>query len=508
MRIKLRRPTFNREPGRRRSATPLRLLAVLAALLAFVPGTVATADPAHARTAASNDCQKAADVLGLIGDAAGIVPVPGAGPASGLIGLLSDIGSGWLCGGESVAQQLTEIAIQQAQIVFEQNMVEIFDGNFNDEVERLENLPKLPDYPTDSDRQDRVAFLNGIWTSLSSLESTGGTLSFAALPGMTALAGVKMATLELAMETQTARLQSWRDLAAARTTEADDSIVFLNELKAKFDQHLNGRFTRHIQTFPNECATVWCYSRARIYVRDNYLKKTLYDSGVMSWSGIIAPKPPEQPEYKSALAHADNLVNTRTNQVRATYITPEFSTVMAALQAHKSTPNPPLFQLKEPRCNEGSYLILQSVTHDFLTVTARDGISSGTSLWMLGDLDFARSHDGSQFRPIRYGDSFLYQVRGIDLTMHTAGGSEAGHLIRLEGDRNFAEHHPESLFETYITANDQLIFKVSDRDLTIGLSNGEHTHSELVLNKPLAAAINDKSSRFRFHCYPDPKPRP
>jgi hypothetical protein len=481
------------------------LLAFLAALLVFVPGGLAAAGPAQARTAARNDCQDAAQVFGMIGTGIGIVPLPLTGQASNLLNLLSGIGGNWLCGGQNAAQMMMEIARQQAQLVFDENMVKIFGAQVDNQMTTLGSMEELVN-PTDDDYEGRVDKLNAIWRALEGIEPVGGNLTFAALPAMTALAGTKMATLTLAMETEKTRLQNWRDLGVDRVREARESLTYLDGLKAKLDKHISDRFARYIETFEPQCGIVHCVSRARIYTRDHYLRKTLYDSGVMSWSGIIAPNPTQQPEYQNALARANTALNNGRAAVRNAYVTPDFERIRAGLQAHIAAPNPKLFHLRKPRCSEGQFMILQSVTHDFLTVTARDGISDGTSLWLLGDLDYAKAHDGSQFTPKLFGDSFLYEVRGVELTMHADGGSQAGNLIRLHGDENFATHHPESLFQTYITANNQLIFKVSDQDLTIGLSGGEHTHSQLVLDKPLAAAVNDTSSRFRFACYPNARP--
>lgn len=499
MHVNLGRATVSRGLGRPGGGAR-RLLTVLAALLVLLPGAL-VAGPAQARTAARTDCQDAAAILGTIGSAAGILP--GGGQLGSLLTLLSGIGGNWVCGQKNVAELMMEIARAQAQLVFDENTVKIIYGQLDNQVKKLAGLGPLTDPNNDDQITTRVDTLNEIWGALDGIEPTGGTLSFAALPAMTALAGTKMATLTLALETEKVRPEIWRKLQADRKEEARQSRDYLDGLKTQLEQHITERFTRHIQTYPNQCGIVHCVSKARIYTRDNHRRTNIYDSGVMSWSGIIAPNPAQQPEYRTALTRADSAINNGRATVRNAYITPQYNAVRTALQAHITAPNLQLFQLRKSPCNVGQDLILQSVTHDFLTVTARGGISDGTSLWLVGDLDFAKSHDASQFEPIRYGNRLLYKVRGVGLTWHADGGSSAGTLIRLHGDQNFAEHHPESLFETYLTAGNHLIFKVSDRDLTIGLSNGEHTGSELVLDKPLAAAVTDKSSRFRFVCYPD-----
>jgi hypothetical protein len=116
-------------------------------------------------------------------------------------------------------RQLTRIAIQQARIVFDQNMIEIFEEDLDNQFVKL---------------------------------------------GM-----------ELAAKTETVRLQSWWPLGGDRMGESFDR---LNALKAHLEQHVSDRFTRHIQNCETRCGTVRCCSRARVHTRDNYLGKTLYES--------------------------------------------------------------------------------------------------------------------------------------------------------------------------------------------------------------------------------------
>ncbi|MBT8226898.1 MAG: hypothetical protein HKP61_03270 [Dactylosporangium sp.] len=71
--------------------------------------------------------------------------------------------------------------------------------------------------------------------------------------------------------------------------------------------------------------------------------------------------------------------------------------------------------------------------------------------------------------------------------------------------RDYAEEHPNSLLHAYITWDDDLILKVSDRNLTVGLEQqGQQVQSNLYLGKKLGDAVNDADSRFRFACYPHP----
>jgi hypothetical protein len=90
-------------------------------MLVLAPGAaLANAGPASA--AARAECQAEA----AFGTSAIAGILPGIGQIASLFGFLSDISKNWLCGGQNVAQQMMEIARQQAELVYDENTPTIF----------------------------------------------------------------------------------------------------------------------------------------------------------------------------------------------------------------------------------------------------------------------------------------------------------------------------------------------------------------------------------------------
>ncbi|MFG1821058.1 hypothetical protein ACGFIJ_01095 [Microbispora bryophytorum] len=483
--------------GKRRRRKPrTRLLAGLLAMHVLAPSAaLANAGPASA--AARADCQAEA-VFGTISAVAGIIP--GIGQIESLFGFLSDIGENWLCGGQNVAQMMMEIAKQQAELVFEENTLDIFGKEVNDQINIMKEL-KYSSNPTDANLMAQVDDLDDIWDALSTTEQTGSTLSFRALPGMAALASIKLGALTLAYDLETLRVEKWRTLGAARVREAQESLDYLEDLEGQLEQHIQTRFVTRAESLGSTCGTVSCVSKFKIHLVDDVTKKRLWTSGVLTWSGVT-PNPVQDQAYKDVLAEAARQALPYQNEIRNIYITDEYRAIKQGLQAQVRLPIPTLFKTRLSPCNDDQYVILRAQAQDDLTVTAIGGSVDGSSLALSGDLNYAQAHDSSLFKPIRFGDAFMYKVRDADLTMHAWGGSLPGKSVKLHGGRDYAEHHPNSLFHTYITAQDELILQASDRDLTVGLSNGQQTQSTLLLGKKLSDAEKDPASRFRFACYP------
>ncbi|WP_155342600.1 hypothetical protein [Acrocarpospora pleiomorpha] len=483
--------------GKRRRRKPrTKLVAGLLAMLMLAPSAaLANAGPASA--AARADCQ-AESVFGTISAVAGIIP--GIGQLASLFGFLSDISKNWLCGGQNVAQMMMEIARQQAEIVYDENTLTIFGNEINDQINILKEL-KYSSNPTDANRMAQVDDLDDIWGALSTTEQTGSTLSFRAIPGMAALASIKLGTLTLAYELETLRVEKWRTLGSARVREAQESLDYLAALEGKLEQYIQNRFVTRSESLGSTCQTVSCVSKFKIHLVDDETEERLWTSGVLTWSGIL-PGPVQDQAYKDVLAEAARQALPYQAEIRDIYITDEYRAIKQGLQAQVRLPIPTLFKTRLSPCNDDQYVILRAQAQDNLTVTAINGSVDGSSLVLSGDLNYAQTHDNSLFKPIRFGDAFMYKVRNADLTMHAWGGSLPGKLVKLHGGRDYAEHHPNSLFHTYITAQDELILQVSDRDLTVGLSNGQQTQSTLLLGKKLSDAEKDPASRFRFACYP------
>jgi hypothetical protein len=457
---------------------------------------VALARPAEAQAAARSSCS---DAAGHVVDAVGFLPFVG-GPISTLAGFIQGFTGNWDCGDENLLQQMIEIAREQAELVYDENTLEIFGNEVDDQIKVLRDL-SYPENPTDDNRKALVDDLDQVWQKLGVAEQTGRTRSFLALPGMSGLAAVKLSTLTMALQYETLRVGKWRTLNNDRVREAQESLDYLAGLESKLNTHIQGRFTRGTQEISTTCGSFSCTNRFKIYALDKTTGDRIWTSPELVLGGI-APNPSQDQAYQAAVAEADRRIAAAKTEVRNTYITNDYRAIKAALQAHVNEPIPTLFHTRGSVCNPDQYAILRPLDAD-LAATAINGSVEQSPLALSGTLAQAQNYKSAQFQLIRYGKSFLLKVRDSDLTVNVWGGSTAGNQLKLHGDQQYAQDHPNSQFHAYLNWDDELILKVSDRDLTVGLSQGPQTGSLLHLNKTLNAAESDTGSRFRVTCYPE-----
>lgn len=473
-------------------------MAAALAVLTVTPG-MALAKPAEAKAAASS----CSDAAGHVVDAVAFLPYVG-GPISALADFIQGFTGNWDCGDENLLQQMIEIARQEAELVFDANMLEIFGNEVDDQIKVLQGL-SYPESPTDANRTALVDDLDDVWQALGVIEQTGRTRSFLALPAMSALAGVKLSTLTMALQYETLRVGKWRTLNQDRVREAQESLSYLIGLETKLSTHIQSRFTRGTENISTTCGSFSCTSKFRIYALDNTTGDRIWTSQVLTMGGI-APDPAQSQAYHAAIATADSRIAAAKTNVRNTYLTSDYRAIKAALQAHVNEPIPTLFHTRGAVCNPDQYAILRPLDQD-LAVTAVGGSVDESPLALSGTLAQAQSNHSAQFQLIRYGKAFLLKVRDADLTVNVWGGSAAGKQLKLHGDQTYAQNHPNSLFHAYLNADDELMLKVSDQDLTVGLTQGQQAGSLLHLNKSLAAAESDAGSRFRVTCYPEARRR-
>ncbi|WP_326551541.1 hypothetical protein [Micromonospora sp. NBC_01813] len=473
-----------------------RILTGLLAVAVVTPGTtVVKADAAEA--------QGGCDALGVFQDVMGLASIiPGVGSAAALFGSLAGISDRWLCNGENPIQTMMKIAYIQAQLVFDEKMLENFGNQVDEQVGVLNDRTA---YPTNLSSEDQISYVNqlqGISGRLGEIEQTGRILSHEALPGMAALASLKLSVLTMAIDSELHRPSNWRFMHSTRLREAQESLDYLAELEAKLVTASDQRFVLTDENLGTTCGTATCTTKRRVYVTDRQTGARLYDSGVL-WLGGVSPNPSQQGAYNAALITAALRVMAAKSEFRAIYLTDEYQEVKTGLRAQLASPAPKLFQLRGSPCGGNQYLILQSITWDFLTVTGAAGPVEDSGLLLSGDVAYAQSHDASQFKPIEFGSALMYQVRGASGLMVTVGGgSQAGNFLKLYGNRDYAERNENSQFRTYVNSNDELILQPKDSDLTVGMSNGQHTNSKLMLDGDLTAAISDPTMRFRYRCYP------
>lgn len=480
--------------GGRRRKIRNRIVAAVLAVLTVTPG-MAIAKPAEARAAARAGCS---DAAGHIVDAVAFLPYVG-GPLSALAGFIQGFTGDWDCGDENLLQQMIEVAREQAELVYDANTLEIFGNEVDDQMKVMQAL-SYPENPTDPNRTALVDDLDDVWQKLGVIEQTGRTRSFQALPAMSALAGVKLSTLTMALQYETLRVGKWRTLNQDRVREARESLEYLTGLETKLHAHVQSRFTR-TEERSLACGSFSCTETVRMYVRDNTTGDRIWTSQVLILGGI-APNPAQTQAYNAAVATANNRIAAAKSAVLNTYLTSDHRAIKAALQAHVNEPIPTLFHTRGAMCNPDQYAILRPLNQD-LAVTATGGSVEESPLALSGTLAQAQSNHSAQFQLVRYGKSFLLKVRDADLTVNVSGGSAAGNQLKLHGDQTYAQNHPNSLFHAYLNRDDELILKVSDQDLTVGLTQGQQAGSLLQLDKTLAAAESDAGSRFRVACYPE-----
>lgn len=488
-------PSSAAEGGRRRRGVRSRIVAGALAVLTIVPG-VALGNPAEARAAARAGCS---DAAGHIVDAVGFLPYAG-GPISVLAGFIQGFTGDWDCDEENLLQQMIEVAREQAELVYDANTLEIFGNEVNDQIAVMKDL-SYPAEPTDDNRKVLVDDLDDVWQALGVVEQTGRTRSFQALPAMSALAGVKLSTLTLALQYETLRVGKWRTLNQDRVREAQESLSYLTELETKLATHIQSRFTRGTEEISTTCGSFSCTNTFRIFAFDNTTDERIWTSNVLTLGGI-APNPAQQAAYDAAVATANSRIAAAKTEVHNTYFTSDYLAIKAALRAHVNEPMPALFHTRGSVCNPDQYAILRPLSQD-LAVTAVDGSVEESPLALSGTLAQAQANPSAQFQLIRYGKSFIIKVRDADLTVNVWGGSTVGKQLKLHGDVVYAQAHPNSLFYAYLNWDDELILKVSDRDLTVGLAQSPQAGSLLTLNKSLTAAESDAASRFRVTCYPE-----
>ncbi|MCM4078324.1 hypothetical protein [Paractinoplanes hotanensis] len=472
------------------------VLAGALAAVAFTPVlTVATPRPAQAES-----CSAA---FSHVVNAIGVLPVVG-GYVSGLANFIEGFTGSWDCAeGRNLLEELNRVARAQAEIVFNQNMQEIFDDDIQDQIDILA-ANSYPDQTTDANREALVDDLDAAWKKFSSSEQTGRNLSYLALPSMSALAGVKMATLTQAIQYETLRVDKWRTLQNNRIQEATQSLSYLTQLESKLNTAVNSRFVRGSHTISTACGQFSCSTRFKIYVKDNEDGSWVWSSQELL-SGGIAPNPAQDAALNAAIATADSVIGQERAKMRNAYLTTKYQQIKAALTAHKNSPAHPVFHTRGSVCNDDQYVILRALDQD-LTIRAGSGPVEESGLVLSGTLAEAFADHDAHFKMIRFGKSFMLKARDADLTVNVWGGSQQGNRLKLHGDQAYAEDHPNSLFHVFLMADpqrhDELILKVSDQDLTVNLSSGQQSGSTVRLFRSLTAAQSDSYSRFRFACYP------
>ncbi|MDY7084013.1 MAG: hypothetical protein SYR96_02800 [Actinomycetota bacterium] len=484
--------------GARRGLRRRRLLAAALATVAFTPAlTVAAPKPAHAATGCS-------DVFNHVVNAVGVLPVVG-GYVSGLANFIQGFTGSWDCAsGRNLLEEMNRVARAQAELVFNQNMGEIFDDDIQDQIDILA-ANSYPDQTTDENRKALVDDLDDAWKKFSSSEQTGRNLSYLALPAMSALASVKMATLTQAIQYETLRIDKWRTLQANRIQEATQSLGYLATLEGRLNTAANNRFVRASHDISLTCGSFSCDHRFKVIVKDNEDGSWVWSSPELRFSGV-APNPAQDAAYNQAVATANSRVNQERTAMRNVYLTPQYQQIKAALTAHKNSPAHPVFHTRGSVCNPDQYVILRAMDTD-LTIRASDGAVEESGLILSGTLAEALADHDAQFEMVRFGKSFMLKARDADITVNAWGGSQAGNRLKLHGDEAYAKDHPNSLFHVFLMADparhDELILKVSDADLTVNLSSGQQAGSTVRLFRSLAVAQSDATSRFRFACYPE-----
>jgi hypothetical protein len=477
--------------GQRRRGMRSRVVAAALAALVAVPG-VTPAKPAAAANAP--DCS---DAAGHIVNAVAFLPYVG-GPISSLAGFIQGFTGSWDCGDENLLQQMIEVAREQAELVYDANTVEIFGNEVDDQIEVLSGL-SYPENLTDDDRIALVDDLDAVWKALGVTEQTGRTRSFQALPAMSALAAVKMSTLTLALQNETLRAGKWRTLNNDRIREAEESLQYLDVLEERLETHIRDRFVRGSERVSTVCGSFSCTLKFKVYALDGETGKRLWTSQVLTLSGI-APNPAQDAAHQAAIATAENHIAAARDDLRDTYLNSDYLAVQDALRAHVDEPVTALFHTRGSVCNPDQYAILRPLGKD-LAVAAVSGSVEQSPLALSGTLAEAQGDPSAQFQMIRYGKSFLLKVRDADRTVNAPSGS--GSQLVLHGGVDYAQTDLGSQFHVYLTWDDEVILKVSDKDLTVGLAQGQQAGSALILDRTLSGAQSDPASRFRVTCYPE-----
>lgn len=497
-------------PGRRK----IRRAGAAAALAATVAaGGIVPAAPASA--------QNACDITGFgasLSDLVGLLPIPGGSQASAAFGAFFNIGEKWACGNDNVVQQMIEIAREQAEAVFDEQMMEIFDEQLDNLVTQMAGLEPLVN-PTDAEIGYRVGDLDGLWKAFDDLEETIVGQDFRALPGLTVVAGLKIGVLTQLVNTQTLSATDHWKAADDRFVEAAESLGYITSAEGDLVEHIDDRFVKSVTVRDEGCTNIRCYAYAEIEVRDTYLDKELFEWH-KQFSGMLPPSPTNEPEYIQAMATANQLIEDGEADIRSAYLTPMFDTVKDKLQTHAATSASSVFRQRDTICNYDQYLILMSKRSapdgsDRLAVQAMEGSVNGSHLTLAGTLAQAKENDSAQYKQIRYGTPSILKVRDQNITMHAWGGTYSGAEIRLHGGVNYAEDHNNSQFLVYRqrevasggsgtveTKPQRLIFQVVGRDRTIGLTEGRQSGSRLVLGTTLEQAIDNPDHQFEWLCWP------